>query len=260
MKYFMVILLFMGLLSTEARNLLNEKTLKGKLPRGIEMELSKDGPSFRVTGGARMMRYRIGLPANAKVLNLTMLVRTKDCIRGDEGWKNARLDLQFIGKDGKRVGPWLKTFTFTGSQDWTLCDRDFEIPADAKFIDVIPANYGKSGTIEMKHICLVPDTAGRADLPSPDGSTESALFSLKDAEHVSTPTRDKITLNGLWRFLPVFPESGTGKVPSAGSGWGWFKVPASFPELTQRAMGPGANNNIVYLPAGALRAPRFLNF
>lgn len=245
----MIILLFMVLFSTGAQNLLNEKTLKGKLPRGIEMNLSKEGASFRVTGGSRMIRYRIGLPANAKALNLTMLVRTKDCIRGNEGWKNARLDLHFIGKDGKRVGPWLKTFAFTGTQDWTLCDRDFEIPADAKFIDVIPANYGKSGTIEMKHIRLVPDTAGRADLPSPDGSPESALFSLKDAEHISTSTRDKITLNGLWRFLPVFQKAATTEVPSSGSGWGWFKVPGSFPELTQRAMGPGANNNIVYLPA-----------
>ena len=103
----MIILLFMVLFSTGAQNLLNEKTLKGKLPRGIEMNLSKEGASFRVTGGSRMIRYRIGLPANAKALNLTMLVRTKDCIRGNEGWKNARLDLHFIGQDCKRVGPWL---------------------------------------------------------------------------------------------------------------------------------------------------------
>ncbi len=195
------------------------------------------------------MRYRIALPEKAKSLNLTMQVRTDGCIRGDAEWKNARLDLQFIGRDGKRVGPWLKTFAFTGTHGWVFCEREYAIPADAVFIDVIPANYGKAGTIELKQVRLVPDTALEGtDLPLPDGLSEEAVFSLKDAERISTRTRDKVTLNGLWQFLPVFKGTAAETVPCAGSGWGWFKVPASFPELTQRAMGPGANNNIVYLP------------
>ena len=141
------ILTMLILVSVSGQNLLNRETLKGRLPKGIEMSLSKDGPSFRVTGGARMIRYRIALPEKAKVLFLSMMARTRDCVRGDEGWKNARLDLMFIDRNGKRVGPWLKTFAFTGTHDWTFCERDFEIPSGAAFIDVIPANYGKSGTI-----------------------------------------------------------------------------------------------------------------
>ena len=243
------ILTMLILVSVSGQNLLNRETLKGRLPKGIEMSLSKDGPSFRVTGGGRMIRYRIALPEKAKVLFLSMMARTRDCVRGDEGWKNARLDLMFIDRNGKRVGPWLKTFAFTGTHDWTFCERDFEIPSGAAFIDVIPANYGKSGTIELKQIRLIPDSAGNiGDLPSPDGSSDEALFSLKDAERTVTPMREKVTLNGLWRFFPVFHETDASSVPAPGSGWGYFKVPASFPELTQRAMGPGANNNIVYLP------------
>ena len=243
------ILTMLILVSVSGQNLLNRETLKGRLPKGIEMSLSKDGPSFRVTGGGRMIRYRIALPEKAKVLFLSMMARTRDCVRGDEGWKNARLDLMFIDRNGKRVGPWLKTFAFTGTHDWTFCERDFEIPSGAAFIDVIPANYGKSGTIELKQIRLIPDSAGNiGDLPSPDGSPDEVLFSLKDAERTVTPMREKVTLNGLWRFFPVFRETDASSVPAPGSGWGYFKVPASFPELTQRAMGPGANNNIVYLP------------
>ncbi len=90
----------------------------------------------------------------------------------------------------------------------------------------------------------------------PDGSTEEVLFSLDNAERKSSSCREKVTLNGLWKFRPVFRDADAKSVLAPGSGWGWFKVPASFPELTQRAYGPGANNNIAYLPEALKSAAR----
>ena len=44
MKRTLVTLLLLALVSSGAQNLLNEGSLKGKLPRGIEMTLGKGGP------------------------------------------------------------------------------------------------------------------------------------------------------------------------------------------------------------------------
>lgn len=55
-----------------------------------------------------------------------------------------------------------------------------------------------------------------------------AVWEMSKAFRESTPTRERICLNGLWQWQPS--ESKSEQVP-AGS-WGWFKVPGCWPGIT----------------------------
>ncbi len=55
-----------------------------------------------------------------------------------------------------------------------------------------------------------------------------AVWDLDGAYRESTPTRERVCINGLWRWQPA-PEL-TETVPT--DGWGYFKVPGSWPGIT----------------------------
>ena len=56
-----------------------------------------------------------------------------------------------------------------------------------------------------------------------------AVWDIKLAHAEKTPTRERICLNGLWRWQPVQASSNN---PPAGS-WGWFKAPGCWPGEAQ---------------------------
>ena len=60
-----------------------------------------------------------------------------------------------------------------------------------------------------------------ADLPQ----GVQAVWDTARAFHETTPTRERICLNGLWRWQPAEPNAQ--RVPSAN--WGFFKVPDFWP-------------------------------
>ena len=67
------------------------------------------------------------------------------------------------------------------------------------------------------------------DMPCPDGMSRSRLMTLSDAWRQTTPTRERISLNGLWEFHPVLAPDELEKIPGPETGWGWFKVPGAWP-------------------------------
>jgi hypothetical protein len=56
----------------------------------------------------------------------------------------------------------------------------------------------------------------------------AAVWDLSKAYHETTPTRERICLNGLWQWQPAGAESG--QVPAGN--WGYFKVPGCWPGIT----------------------------
>ncbi len=62
--------------------------------------------------------------------------------------------------------------------------------------------------------------------PLPKGV--KAAWDLSKAYREATPTRERVCLNGLWRWQPV--ENMTNEVPT--DGWGYFKVPGPWPGIT----------------------------
>jgi hypothetical protein len=74
---------------------------------------------------------------------------------------------------------------------------------------------------------LIPTRArAQADAPLPDGVR--AVWDLAKAWRETTPTRERVSVNGLWRWQParVNPDA----VPAGD--WGYFKVPGSWPGIT----------------------------
>ena len=55
-----------------------------------------------------------------------------------------------------------------------------------------------------------------------------AVWDLGKAVREATPTRERVCVNGLWRWRPA--AKGEDSVPAGG--WGWFKVPGSWPGIT----------------------------
>ena len=55
-----------------------------------------------------------------------------------------------------------------------------------------------------------------------------AVWDVDRAHREATPTRERICLNGLWRWQPADPKSD--RAPAAN--WGWFKVPGCWPGIT----------------------------
>ncbi len=56
----------------------------------------------------------------------------------------------------------------------------------------------------------------------------AAVWDLDKAHHDSTQTRERVSINGLWRWQPA--RDGSDAVPKAG--WGYFKVPGCWPGIT----------------------------
>jgi beta-galactosidase len=71
------------------------------------------------------------------------------------------------------------------------------------------------------HGCSQAGTA-----PLPDGV--KAVWDMGKAYHEMTPTRERICINGLWRWQPAKEAGDT--VPDGN--WGYFKVPGSWPGIT----------------------------
>ncbi len=55
-----------------------------------------------------------------------------------------------------------------------------------------------------------------------------AVWDVHPAYHETTPTRERICLNGLWRWQPA--DAHADQVPAAN--WGFFKVPGCWPGVT----------------------------
>ena len=70
---------------------------------------------------------------------------------------------------------------------------------------------------------------GGASVELPEGV--KAVWDLGKAYREATPTRERVCINGLWRWQPA-PEL-TETVPA--DGWGYFKVPGCWPGITNYA-------------------------
>lgn len=71
-----------------------------------------------------------------------------------------------------------------------------------------------------------PLRAAEGVAPLPEGVR--AVWSLESAFREATPTRERISINGLWRWQPAAPDAER----PPGEGWGHFKVPAPWPGIT----------------------------
>ncbi len=74
--------------------------------------------------------------------------------------------------------------------------------------------------------CGVQQRAAGAVVELPEGVR--AVWDLEAAHREATETRERVCINGLWRWQPAGGH--TDVVPEAR--WGYFKVPGSWPGIT----------------------------
>ncbi|MCY3022818.1 MAG: hypothetical protein NTW87_27885 [Planctomycetota bacterium] len=80
-----------------------------------------------------------------------------------------------------------------------------------------------------------PCAAQDSDAPLPNGV--KAVWDLDKAFREKTPTRERVCLNGLWRWQPAVggalgPAAGPAKDEVPAGTWGYFKVPGSWPGVS----------------------------
>jgi beta-galactosidase len=75
-------------------------------------------------------------------------------------------------------------------------------------------------------ITLAYAAVGRADSPAPLPPGVKVVWDMQKASRETTPTRERICINGLWRFQPA--EAKAQQPPS--DDWGYFKVPGPWPD------------------------------
>lgn len=76
---------------------------------------------------------------------------------------------------------------------------------------------------------LIPMRGARSDdLAAPLPPGVKAVWDLRSAWREATPTRERVCINGLWRWQPA----GTGRAEVPSAGWCFLKVPACWPGIT----------------------------
>lgn len=210
----------------------SQKGANGKIKdwmheRNAKVENIAGKPTLVLNGANSSITQYIPLKPLWKTLHLSMRMKGTDIVNGGENWKNGRLAMCFKNAAGKRVGDWPNVFGIEETSDWQDCERDYKIPQGATVLELNPANFGKSGKVEFQNISLVLTKIMEPlkDVSLPVGTSD--IWNLKKSWRQQTPSREKICLNGLWRFIPE--TSGSNKIPAAGKGWGWFKVPGIWP-------------------------------
>src|SRR5579871_1628826 len=78
------------------------------------------------------------------------------------------------------------------------------------------------------HASPDPATSGGDPAEASLPAGVAAVWDLKRAHSEKTPTRERVCLNGLWRWQPV--REGNDALPTGS--WGFFKVPGSWPGIT----------------------------
>src|SRR3954470_17394373 len=79
-------------------------------------------------------------------------------------------------------------------------------------------------SLTLTAVC--PSRLAASDAPLPPGARVN--WDIDRAWHETTPTRERVCLNGLWRWQPAAGTQAT--VPD--DRWGFFKVPGSWPGIT----------------------------
>ncbi len=92
-----------------------------------------------------------------------------------------------------------------------------------------PSVFGIGKNLRRERGIHGSDFLLNADLQSdkvlPDGVR--AVWDISKAYHETTPTRERVCINGLWQWQPGSPQSD--QIPT--TEWGYFKVPGNWPGL-----------------------------
>ncbi len=201
--------------------------------------VAEEGNRFlRIERGGVSVPLKIELHPDWWTLRLSLRMRVHGVEQGDESWKDARLAMSFHAADGSRVGDWPRVPNASGTRDWFTFEREYVIPRGAVTLALGAANFGRGGQVDFDDVRLEVARVRPAEpsnAPLPRGFPASDPWDPAAAARSCTATRERVCLNGLWRFRPWLPDDAADRVPAAESHWGWFKVPGIWPTKSAAA-------------------------
>lgn len=92
----------------------------------------------------------------------------------------------------------------------------------------VGARLTSSGYLALCLLATVSIGRGADETAVPLPPGVQAVWDASKAARETTPTRERICLNGLWRWQPAEAQS----EPVPAGNWGWFKVPGCWPGIT----------------------------
>ena len=202
------------------------------LVKGKAVCNTKDGKLSTLLDAGASASFYLTLQPGWKYLKLQCLMSSKELVPGKQKDQDGRIHMHFQDAKLKPVPPWPRSLTMSGNNDWKRQVEYIKIPENAAFISVSLVNNGEAGTLSFDQLELVPLYSLKnvnQDAVIPFSADNAKLWLLDDAWKRSNSFREEISLNGLWQFFPVKTEQESGRIPSVGSGWGYFKVPGIWP-------------------------------
>jgi hypothetical protein len=125
----------------------------------------------------------------------------------------------------------IQLLCYWSSPDWTSARQQKNATSNLAWLKLAAGAYCQARPWFVAFLCLIATvTAGDfVDQPSallPKGV--KAVWDMDKAHRESTPTRERICLNGLWQWQPANAQAE--QVPARD--WGYFKVPGCWPGIT----------------------------
>jgi len=109
--------------------------------------------------GNQIMAYRtIDLPTGAQALEMTWRQRVTGLKVGDAPWFDARIMMQFLGADGKKLSPSPPAaYTQKDTDGWVERKIGFLVPSDATTLVLMPTLFKtRAGTFDLDNIVIKP--------------------------------------------------------------------------------------------------------
>jgi beta-galactosidase len=161
-------------------------------------------------------------------IRVSCKIRYTDVEQGTESWHDTRIAMNFANAAGQMVGEWPNVLHWTGtSNGWVEASRDYLVPRGATELRMSCSLFSTTGKAEYDDVSVkaIKTWPKPEDARLPKGV--EARWDLASAYREETPTSGRVCINGLWRFHPA--KLTDSAPPASGTGWGYFKVPASWP-------------------------------
>lgn len=212
------------------------------------IELSWENGRVNIQAGAKsFVCFTIPVEAGWKYFLFSMFMECKALKPGTKSWEVGKAEIHFLKKNGKKVGKRGAAPLAYGNSPAQRFRYCYEIPDGADFIQLQFCNYGIGGRCIFTDLMLsgLNTLDGICkDAPVPCRGGQDDLWDLKDAFRRTNAVREEVCLNGLWQFREVVAPESMRTVPVRGSGWGYFKVPGSWPAPFRGDGAPGMAQKI----------------
>jgi len=102
-----------------------------------------------------------------KKIKLSGYIKAKDIIPGAKEWQLARVNIEIKDGKGKRIDGWPVLEAFSGTFGWKYVEKEFDVPQDARRVDVFAGLLECKGTAWFDGLRLVAfDYSGNMVKPS----------------------------------------------------------------------------------------------